>query len=213
MGSTAARLAAEAADRGVNWAAVSATAALVLLPTFQKGALAKQQPVYKGIVGDGRQSDGTEAGAKEGLRLRVGSRLAIDCDGQTGCEDEVRDLGRHFSVLAFCKGLQHHKHTLCSRFEREGQRASWWPKTFFSHFLSCFLGFPPLTTTAFTNFTAPSPPKRVADAVPMLKPVARRHFLKSCLITDLSLSHLFLLSSSPSFFLSKVVFDRETGSG
>merc|ERR1719158_65340 len=62
---------------------------------FQKGDLAKQQPVYKGIVGDGWQSDGTEAGAKEGLGLRVGSRLAIDCDGQTGCEDEVRDL--HFS--------------------------------------------------------------------------------------------------------------------
>ena len=61
--------------------------------TFQKGDLAQQQPVYQGRVGDGRQGDGTEAGAKEGLWLRVRCRLAIDCDGQ-GCEEEKRDLGR-----------------------------------------------------------------------------------------------------------------------
>ena len=61
--------------------------------TFQKGDLAQQQPVYQGRVGDSRQGDGTEAGAKEGLWLRVRCRLAIDCDGQ-GCEEEKRDLGR-----------------------------------------------------------------------------------------------------------------------
>merc|ERR550539_2268207 len=62
---------------------------------FQKGDLAKQQPVYQGRVGDGGQGDGAEAGAKEGLGIRVGRGLAIDCDGQ-GCEDEERDL--HFPV-------------------------------------------------------------------------------------------------------------------
>ena len=76
----AARLAAEAADRGSTgrpWTGLSATA-LVLVPTFQKGDLAKQQPVYKGIVGEGWQGDGTEAGAKEGLGLRIGGGLATD---------------------------------------------------------------------------------------------------------------------------------------
>ena len=110
-GYTAARLPAEA-DRGSTgrpWTGLSATA-LVLVPTFQKGDLAKQQPVYKGIVGEGWQGDGAEAGAKEGLGLRVGCGLPIDCDGQ-GCEDEERDLGRH--CVSFRESaLQHHKHTL-----------------------------------------------------------------------------------------------------
>ena len=94
----AARLPAEA-DRGSTgrpWTGLSATALpflVVLLPTFQKGDLAKQQPVYQGRVGEGGQGDGAEPGAKEGLGLRVGRGLAIDCDGQ-GCEDEERDLGR-----------------------------------------------------------------------------------------------------------------------
>ena len=66
---------------------------MLVVPTFQKGDLAKQQPVYQGRVGDGGQGDGAEAGAKEGLGLRVGRGLAIDCDGQ-GCEEEKRDLGR-----------------------------------------------------------------------------------------------------------------------
>ena len=109
--------------------------------TFQKGDLAQQQPVYQGRVGDGRQGDGTEAGAKEGLWLRVRCRLAIDCDGQ-GCEEEKRNLGRLglagcpffcckraffvFLGAPFC--CQHHKHTLLPRRGGPASSASWWPK-------------------------------------------------------------------------------------
>ena len=105
--------------------------------TFQKGDLAQQQPVYQGRVGDSRQGDGTETGAKEGLWLRVRCRLAIDCDGQ-GCEEEKRDLGRlglaGCPFFGCCKRAvfgfrdpfcQHHKHTLLPW---RGGPASWWPK-------------------------------------------------------------------------------------
>ena len=137
--------------------------------TFQKGDLAQQQPVYQGRVGDSRQGDGTEAGAKEGLWLRVRCRLAIDCDGQ-GCEEEKRDLGR--LGLAGCpffgcckKGLfgglrgpflpASQTHSVAS----EGRASKMVAKKTQVHIFDFGFFQPSLTTNAFTNFTVPPPPK------------------------------------------------------
>ena len=107
---------------------------MLVVPTFQKGDLAKQQPVYQGRVGDGGQGDGAEAGAKEGLGLRVGRGLAIDCDGQ-GCEDEERDLGRRELAVASAS-FANITNTLCSL--RGRGPASLWPKKTQLHNFAAF---------------------------------------------------------------------------
>ena len=122
---------------------------MLVVPTFQKGDLAKQQPVYQGRVGEGGQGDGAEPGAKEGLGLRVGRGLAIDCDGQ-GCEDEERDLGRRELAVASAS-FANITNTLCSL--RGRGPASLWPKK--HNFTILRL------SASFTNFTVPSPPKQV----------------------------------------------------
>ena len=172
---------------------------MLVVPTFQKGDLAKQQPVYQGRVGDGGQGDGAEAGAKEGLGLRVGRGLAIDCDGQ-GCEDEERDLGRRELAVASAS-FANITNTLCSL--RGRGPASLWPKK--HNFTILRL------SASFTNFTVPSPPKPfrccwMLASEPPSSPLPRN----SLEVTGLSLSTQIHLTF---IFLSKVVFDRETGSG
>ena len=183
----AARLPAEA-DRGSTgrpWTGLSATALpflVVLLPTFQKGDLAKQQPVYQGRVGEGGQGDGAEPGAKEGLGLRVGRGLAIDCDGQ-GCEDEERDLGRH--CVSFRESAtwpvataSSITNTLCSRIEGEGQRASWWPKTLTNSHFWCFFGLSASDHHCLHKLHCALSPEALQMALVVDAEAHRSHFLK-----------------------------------
>ena len=72
-GYTAARLPAEA-DRGSTgrpWTGLSATA-LVLVPTFQKGDLAKEEPINKGATSDGWNSHGSQIEKSIGISFRDG---------------------------------------------------------------------------------------------------------------------------------------------